>query len=207
MARAHSRWLGAKFVRSFVAVMLVTLLCACAARDPLVSVSSTTTSGNWKIERQIDRVTGAPMPNAFLYTRNSSHSSVAFPQAARLQLSCFKDRQPIVEFSFLFKVGSTRNAMLGYRFDEKPGHEPEVRILQDHTTVVIEETAEVAQFVNELAMAKVLYLRIRSLDAGRATAEFQVEGAPAAIEAALASCPVATAQTPPARAGAVSASR
>jgi hypothetical protein len=36
-----------------------------------------------------------------------------------------------------------------------------------------------------------LYLRIRSLDAARTTAEFRVTGAGAAVEAGFAECPVA----------------
>ena len=38
-----------------------------------------------------------------------------------------------------------------------------------------------AQFVGELATSSVLYVRIRSLNAGRTAAEFKVDGAPAAI--------------------------
>ena len=79
--------------------------------------------------------------------------------------------------------------MLGYRFDEKPGHEIEARFLHDFKTVVIEDKAEVAWFVGELATSSVLYVHIRSLNAGRSTAEFQLAGAPAAIEAAFAGCP------------------
>lgn len=57
--------------------------------------------------------------------------------------------------------------------------------------VLIEEPAEVATFVNELATSKSLYVRLRSMAAQRNSAEFNVEGAPAAIESALAGCPVA----------------
>ena len=55
---------------------------------------------------------------------------------------------------------------------------------------VIEEKAAVAQFIDDLAGASVLYIRIRSLNAGRTTAEFRLDGSAAAVQAAFASCPV-----------------
>jgi hypothetical protein len=171
-----------------VSVVVPALLLGACARDPLVSTSQAVPAGNWRIERQVDRVTGAPLSSALLTTRASSNSAVPFPHPAMLQLTCFKE-QPLVRLSFEFKVGSNRNSMLGYRFDDKPGHEIEARFLQDFKTVVIEDKAEVARFVGELATSSVLYVRIRSLNAGRSTAEFRLDGAPAAIEAAFAGCP------------------
>lgn len=175
---------------AFCVSAAVALLGACAKRDPLVSTAGATPAGNWRIERQVDRVTGAPLSSAILMTSTSSNSAVAFAQPAQLQLLCFKD-EPMVRFAFDFKIGSNRNAALGYRFDDKPGHEPKARFLADFTTAVIEDKADVAQFVGELATSNVLYVRIRSLNAGRSTAEFHLNGAPAAIAAAFADCPVA----------------
>jgi hypothetical protein len=172
---------------------LAAALGGCQARDPLVSTAQAMPAGNWRIERQVDRVTGAPLASAFLMTRNSSNSAVPFPKPAMLQLSCFKNR-PTVRLAFEFKIGSTRNSELGYRFDQKPGHETTARFL-DLKTVVIEDAGEVARFVTELASSSVLYVRIRSLSAGRSSAEFQLAGAPAAIEAALARCPAKPGQT------------
>jgi hypothetical protein len=57
---------------------------------------------------------------------------------------------------------------------------------------LIEDKAEVAQFLDELATANVLDLVISSLAKGRTSAEFRVSGAQAAIEAASASCHPAT---------------
>jgi hypothetical protein len=171
-------------------------LCACAKRDPLVSTAGATPVGNWRIEKQVDRVTGAPLSSAILMTRSSSNSAVAFAQPAQMQLLCFEDR-PMVRFAFDFKVGSSRNSTLGYRFDEKPGHETSARFLANYSTAVIEDKGEVAQFVGELATSNVLYVRIRSLNAGRSSAEFALDGAPAAIEAAFAGCPVTAAKPRP----------
>jgi hypothetical protein len=95
-----------------------------------------------------------------------------------------------VKFNFESKIGTNLNSYLGYRFDEKPGHEIGARFVKGASAVVIDDKAEVAQFVSELATSKVLYVRIRSLNAGRTAAEFKVEGAQAAIDAALAGCPV-----------------
>jgi hypothetical protein len=164
------------------------------ARDSLVSTASAVPVGNWKVERQVDRITGAPLSSALLTTRNSSNTAVAFPQIATLQLLCFKS-DPVVRIAFEFKVGSNQNSSLGYRFDENLGREVDARFVQDYKTVVIEDRATVAQFVSELATSNVLYVRIRSLNAGRSSAEFNLEGAPAVIESALAGCP-ATAPAP-----------
>ena len=171
-----------------VAIISALPLSACN-RDPLVSSAQATPAGNWRIERQVDRISGAPLASAFLMTRTSSNSAEPFPKPAMLQLLCFKD-QPTIRLTFEFKVGSNRNSSLGYRFDEKPGREIDARFLQDFKTVVIEDKAEVARFTADLATSSVLYVRIRSLNAGRSSAEFQLAGAPAAIEAGFAGCPV-----------------
>jgi hypothetical protein len=177
-----------RVLRFCLAIASALSLTACAARDPLVSSSNAAPAGSWRIERQVDRVTGAPLASAFLTSRSSANSAVAFAQPATLQLLCFK-AQPLVRLAFQFRVGSNRNSTLGYRFDDKPGREADARFLQDFRTVVIEDKAEVARFVGELAASNVLYVRIRSLNVGRSSAEFRLDGAPAAIEAAFAGCP------------------
>jgi hypothetical protein len=186
----------------FVPALAAPLLCACA-RDPYVVTASTAVpssnwvaAGNWRIERQPDRVTGAPIGSAVLVTRTSSSSESSFTQPASLQLGCFLG-QPVVKFGFASKIGTDPNSFLGYRFDDKPGHEIGARFLKTAGAVVIEDKAEVAQFVSELASSHSLYIRIRSLNAGRTSAEFAVDGAPAAIEAALAGCPANPPTTAP----------
>jgi hypothetical protein len=179
-------------VRVVVFILLATGLGACA--DPYVSTTANTvSSGEWKIERQADRVTGNAIASALVRTRNSSHSGEDYAKPAQLQLTCF-ERNPVVRFSFEFKIGSDKNSAFGYRFDDKPGHDNvESRILIGYTVIVIEDKAAVAQFIDELVNSNTLYLRIRSLNNGRTTAEFRVAGAAAAMQAALAECPV----TPP----------
>jgi hypothetical protein len=163
------------------------LLAACN-RDPYVS-GAVGRAGEWSTEKHIDRITGAPVSNSFLATRKVSYGAILFPPPARLQLVCFKE-QPAILVGFDFKIGSTRNAEFAYRFDEKPGHEPHVRIVDDHKTVLIDDPKEVAQFTNELATSKNLYLRIRALSAPRTSAEFTVIGAAPMIAAAYANCPL-----------------
>lgn len=129
-----------------------------------------------------------------LIINNASNSFADYAKPASMQLTCF-DGKPMVRFAFDFKVGTDPNSTLGYRFDEKPGHDNvAARFLQEYRTVVIEDRAAVTIFANELAMSNVLVIRIRSLAAGRTTAEFRLDGAPAALEAAFAGCPL----TPPA---------
>jgi hypothetical protein len=187
--------LRAGFVgRAAIVAMAALPLAACAPRDPYVSSLNTNTTGNWRVERQVDRVTGAPISSAFLNTRAVSNSAIIFPRPAQMQLLCFK-QQPAIRIVFNFKVGSNKNSEFGYRFDEKPGRQPEVRFVDDFKSVVIEDKAEVAQFVSEMVTSNVLYMRIRSLNAGRSSAEFHLDGAPAAIAAAFASCPVTQSAT------------
>jgi hypothetical protein len=64
-----------------------------------------------------------------------------------------------------------------------------VRFVDDYKTIVIEDKAEVAQFVNELATSNLLYVRVRSLNRGRSSAEFRLDGSPAAIAAGFSGCP------------------
>jgi hypothetical protein len=171
------------------------LLGGCTARDPYVSnTANTVSSGEWRIERQTDRITGSAIASALLWTRNSSHSGEDYAKPAQMQLTCF-EQKPVVRLVFEFKIGSDKNSALGYRFDDKPGRDNvESRILLGYNVIVIEDKTAVAQLVDELINSNVLYLRIRSLNAGRTTAEFRVAGAAAAVQAALAECPVAAPQ-------------
>jgi hypothetical protein len=174
-------------VRALLIVTSAILLAACAGRDPVVTQSDVVPAGNWRIERQVDRVTGAPLASALL-TAPSSHSSQPFPKRVTLQLTCF-NQKPLVRLSFEVKVGTSTTNELGYRFDERPGHEIKARFLDGDRVAVIENGPEVSQFIGELAEAKQLYLRIRSLGHGRTSAEFNVDGAQAAIAATTAHCP------------------
>lgn len=183
-------------MRGVAFVIVAVVLCACQTRDPYVAAPAMWRSGNWQIEKQVDRITGVPVPSAINTTPDSSNSFAEKPGNASLQLTCFES-QPMVRFSFLFKVGSDKNSFLGYRFDDKPGHDNvDVRFLQQHMQVVIENKAEIVKFVNELAESKVLVMRIRSLNAGRTTAEFKLDGAQAAIENGFIGCPLATPAPP-----------
>jgi hypothetical protein len=166
----------------------------CTARDPYVSTANTISSGEWKIERQADRITGNAIASALLWTRNSSHSGEDYAKPAEIQLMCFESK-PVARFMFGFKIGSDKNSSLGYRFDDRPGRDNvESRVLLGYNVIVIEDKTAMAQFVDELVSSNVLYLRIRSLNAGRTTAEFRVVGAAAAVQAAFAGCPVAAPQ-------------
>ena len=89
------------------------------------------------------------------------------------------------------QVGSTRNAEFSYRFDDKSGHRRKARFVDDYKRVIIEDKNEVAQFVAETATSNVLYVLIRSINRGRSSAEFRLDGTPAAINAAFAGCPIA----------------
>ena len=162
----------------------------------MVIGASSVTSGKWRIERAIDRITNAPVSSTTTISVAADNSRVDYPRPAVMQLACFKGG-PVVRFGFQFKIGSTRNSQFGYAFDRNPGHEPEVRFIDGYTSVVIEDPPEVARFAEQMAQARSVYVRIRSLNAGRSSAEFLLEGAPDALLAAYADCPLT--KDPPGR--------
>jgi hypothetical protein len=175
-------------VRIVAFVVLMSALGGCA-RDPYVTASGETTSGNWRIAHQTDRVTGAELPSASIRAP-ASNTYVDFPKPSMMQITCF-EKTPLVRFAFEFKIGPDKNTILGYRFDDKPGHDNvESRVLTGEAAIVIDDKTAIAQFINELGGARKLYVRIRSLNLGRTTAEYALDGSAAAMQAALAGCPL-----------------
>jgi hypothetical protein len=172
-----------------VALVLGGLLGGCA-RDPYVTSAGEFTSGDWRISQQKDRVTGANLPSVALMAQ-ASNTYNDFPKPSMMQMTCF-DGKPLVRFSFEWKIGADVNTTLGYRFDDKPGRDnvPGVRFMQDERMVVIEETSDVVQFVNDLRESRLLYLRIRSITQGRTTAEYKLDGSEPAVRSAFADCPL-----------------
>lgn len=154
--------------------------------------TTTTPAGDWKVDRKPDRVAGAGVSAWVASTRTISRTRV-FPLPAFVHLLCFKD-EPVVRLKFAERVGSNRSATLAYRVDDKPGREPEVRFLSDYKTIMIEDRNEVAALAKDLAGANELAVSIHSLTVGKTTAGFPVRGAPAAIDAAFAECPLGKAR-------------
>jgi hypothetical protein len=173
---------------AWAAIIVGTLLGGCA-RDLYVTGEGETRSGEWYISQQIDPVTGAPLPSAGLFGY-ASNSNVDFAKISQFQLTCF-DGRPLARFSFAFKIGNDRESVFGYRFDDKPGHvDVDARIIKDRQIIVIEEPAALATFLSEVPGSRRLYIRIRSLIAGRSSAEYPLEGSEAALKAAFANCPM-----------------
>ena len=182
--------LGESVVRGVALIQLMTvagvILGGCA-RDPFVTERDETYAGEWLISHQIDRITGAELPSAYVFAE-ASNSNVDFPRVSSLLLTCI-DGAPLIRFAFDFKIGSNRNTVLGYRFDGKPGHDDVgSRVVRGNQIIVIEDRAEIATFVSELAGAKTLYVRIRSINGGRTAVEYPLEGSTAAIRAAFSKC-------------------
>ena len=175
-------------------VLVALMLVACSNRDPYVTSAGETPSGSWKIFHQVDKITGAELPSATVRAL-ASQTYAANPAPSLMQMTCF-DKQPIVRFGFEFKIGTSKDTILGYRFDDKPGHESvAARVVAGDISMIIDNPVVVAEFVNEMAGSKKLYVRIRSMAVGRTTAEYPLDGSAAAIQAAFAGCPVMTAQT------------
>jgi hypothetical protein len=93
---------------------------------------------------------------------------------------------------FGFRIGTNADSEFSYRFDDHADHGVEARTLRDSSVAVIEDKAEVAQFMKELAPANVLYVVISSMAKGRTSAEFRVTGPQAAIDTLSAGCPSKT---------------
>lgn len=168
-------------------MMVAGLILGGCARDPFVTERDETRSGEWWIPHQIDRVTGAELPSAYVFAE-ASNSNVDFPRVSSLLLTCI-DGAPLIRFGFDFKIGSNRNTVLGYRFDGTPGHDDVgSRVIRGNQIIVIEDRAEISTFVGELTGARTLYVRIRSINGGRTAVEYPLEGAAAAIRAAFAKC-------------------
>jgi hypothetical protein len=102
---------------------------------------------------------------------------------------CYEER-PIVRFAFDFRVGINKTAFLEYRFDATAGRKANANILPDYKTILIQDGAEVSQFVDALAASGILFVRVSSLSDGRTEAEFRTGGAPVAVETAYAACPL-----------------
>lgn len=177
-------------MRSVAFGMLLALVLGGCANNAYFTSQNSTASGNWRIDQKIDRVTGAPVAGAVVDTLNSSQTGQFATRPAFIQLTCF-ERQPIVRIAFQFKIGADRNTNLGYRFDDKPGHDDvDSRVLFGNQVIVIENRPAVSQFIADLAGSNVLYLRLRSLGGTGTTAEFKVNGGEAAAQAAYADCPL-----------------
>lgn len=189
---------GVASICMIVAASLV--LCGCA-RDPFVTETGEARVHEWWIVHQVDRVTDAALPSAFVYAK-ASNSNVEYPRVSSLQLTCMEGKQPLIRLAFDFRIGTEENTMLGYRFDDLPGHQNvTTRVLANKKIVVIDDRETIARFVAELEKSQTLYVRIRSIDGGRTTVEYPVAGAWTAIRAAFTNCDMpAPAQLNPGRA-------
>lgn len=182
-----------RIVMRIVPIALLGLMLAgCLSRGPIVTPVSgpAQTPSAWNIDKRIDRISGKPVATAYVVTVRTSYDATRDHRPAGLELRCFEDR-PVVLAQFVTRIGANRSAVLEYRFDQNPGRRAKARFLPNYKGIAIEERAAVAQFVDELKSAKAMVLRVTSLFAGQSTAVFHVHGAPAAIAAAYANCPLA----------------
>lgn len=180
-------------MRCVLLIVLALSLSGCSNRDPYVTSVGDTASGSWKIAHQADKVTGTELPSATVRAM-ASNTYAANASGSLLQITCF-DKKPLIRFAFEFKIGSDKNTILGYRFDDRPGRDSiESRVLTGENAIVIDNKAAVTQFINDLTGASKLYLRIRSLTLGRTTAEYPLDGSAAAVQAAFAGCPLSSEQ-------------
>jgi len=183
--------LGESVVRDVVSIGIIVIagiaLAGCA-RDPYVTGRSETRSGEWRITHQIDRVTGSELPSAYVFAE-ASHSNLKYPRVSSLLLTCLPGNRPLIRFAFDFKIGGNQNTLLGYRFDDLPGHDDvPIRIVRGSQIITMEDPDAIAQFIAELEKAQTLYVRIRSINGGRTAVEYPVHHAWGALRAAFARC-------------------
>lgn len=165
------------------------LLAGCFVQDrSYVLAKPDETSGSWRMEHRIDRVTGKPAPVAFVTTMATNNKTTAI-RPAMLELVC-SGTKPVVMFEFTLRVGAERNSSIAYRVDNRPGDDVDATFIQDHRTIVIDEPAVVAKFIEEVSAGSMLLVRISSLFAGRTVAEFRIVGAKTAFVPVLEVCPL-----------------
>lgn len=178
-------------VASICMIVAASVALGGCTRDPFVTEKDETRIHEWWIPHQIDRVTGAALPSAYVYGE-ASNSNVEYPRVSSLLLTCMPGNRPLIRFAFDFKIGSLLNTTLGYRFDDLPGHDiVPTRVVRGNQIIVIEEPDAVASFVAELEKAATLYVRIRSINGGRTAVDYPVRGAWGAVRAAFANCAMA----------------
>jgi hypothetical protein len=175
-------------VASISIILAASLMLSNCVRDPFVTEQGETRAQEWWISHQVDRVTGAELPSAYVYAE-ASNSNLEYPRVSSLLLTCMERKEPVIRFAFDFKIGTGRNTVLGYRFDDLPGREDvTIRVLRNNRIIVIEDRETIARFVTELEKSQTLYVRIRSIDGGRSAVEYPVAGAWTAIRAAFTNC-------------------
>jgi hypothetical protein len=175
---------GARFLS---AVVVSALLGICAGRDALIATAGAESSGDWQITAKVDGAAKTKIFNVKVEARKTTHDGLFLPPDALLQLVCLKN-QPLIHVMFAFQIGSKADSEILYRFDDKPMQPVEARILRGLKIFVIEEKAEVKQFLDGLATANAVYIAISSLDKGGTSAEFRVAGAQPGIDLLSTNC-------------------
>jgi hypothetical protein len=174
--------------RSLSVVLLVAfLLGICAGRDALIATAAAESSGDWQITAKVDDAAKTKIFNVKVEAKKTTHEGLFLPPDAILQLVCLKN-QPLIHVMFAFQIGSKADSEILYHFDDKPMQPVEARILRGLKIFVIEDKAEVKQFLDGLATANALYIAISSLDKGGTSAEFRVAGAQRGIDLLSANC-------------------
>jgi hypothetical protein len=153
----------------------------------LVTAAGADSSGDWQITAKVDDAAKTKVFNVKVEARKTAHNGLFLPPDAVLQLVCLKN-QPLIHVMFAFQIGSKVDSEILYHFDDKPMQPVEARILRGLKIFVIEEKADVKQFLDGLATANALYIAISSLDKGSTSAEFRVAGAQRGIDLLSANC-------------------
>jgi hypothetical protein len=177
------------WVRGLLAVVAAVAVSGCLSHDrSLVKSRPDETSGSWRVEHEIDRITGRPITSATAITRVTNSGKPLYTFPAVVTLVCSRGRL-YVQFEFGLRVGAERNSTIAYRVDSKPGDEVEATFIQDHRTVVVDDRKAVARFVEEVTAGSMLMVRVSSPVWGRTFGEFRIVGAAAAFAPLLEACP------------------
>lgn len=190
---------GAGVVRRYkhplLALISTLLVQVCLGRGPPSTPAEAASSGDWQITQKVDSVTGSKLTNVLLRSSKTTHDGLMFAPNAVMQFVCLKGR-PLIHLMFGFQIGSKADTEVSYRFDEGPAQPVQPRILRGLQIAVIENKAEVAEFLRALPTANALYLVVNSLAEGRTSAEFRVSGAQAAVDVISAVCTPGAASKP-----------
>ncbi len=142
-------------------------------------------TGNWVVEKQTDR--GAPISSSALAAKSSRQHEV-FPKSALLQLMCFKEGPVALCIRGQGRLRAQFRIWLPLR--RKTGRQINPRFVDDYRSALIDRPDELRAFIADLQTSQTLDMLIRSLNVGRTSVEFKLDGAQAAVAAAYASCPI-----------------
>jgi hypothetical protein len=161
-------------------LLIAPLFLAGCASAPATGALGVIQGHHWALESSTDRVTGETSISLNLGATIANYAGTVVRQGAVAASVLCNGGHPSVMFGFDFPVGIKGGAVLGYRFDEKPGQRLSPDFFNMETPLIRDKT-QVANFLDQAKGSKKLYVRVIS-SAGIAEAEFNVSNGDESIK-------------------------